>query len=85
MRPEWDWSLKDLDRVPNNDRKVFSCFSCGGGSTMGYKLAGYTVLGNVEIDPQMMRIYRHNHDPRFSFLMPIQQFKEIPNGELPRL
>lgn len=83
MRPEWDWSLKDLDRVPKNGQKVFSCFSCGGGSTMGYKLAGYTVLGNVEIDPQMMRIYRHNHDPRFSFLMPIQQFKEIPNGELP--
>ncbi|AJW69271.1 hypothetical protein PPE_06020 [Paenibacillus polymyxa E681] len=25
---------------------------------MGYKRAGYKVLGNVEIDPQMMRIYR---------------------------
>ncbi|WP_088832712.1 DNA cytosine methyltransferase [Paenibacillus tyrfis] len=83
MRPQWDWSLKDIDQVLKNGRKVFSCFSCGGGSTMGYKLAGYIVLGNVEIDPQMMRIYRQNHDPRFSFLMPIQQFKKIPNSELP--
>ncbi|KZE79300.1 DNA methyltransferase [Paenibacillus elgii] len=83
MRPDWDWSLKDLKRVPQNGRKVFTSFACGGGSTMGYKLAGFIVLGNVEIDPQMMRIYRQNHDPRFTFLMPIQQFKEIPNSELP--
>lgn len=50
---------------------------------MGYKLAGYTVLGNVEIDPQMMRIYRQNHKPKYPFLMPIQDFKAIPNAELP--
>ena len=25
--------------------KVFSCFACGGGSTMGYKLAGFDVIG----------------------------------------
>ncbi|RKN75017.1 DNA cytosine methyltransferase [Paenibacillus ginsengarvi] len=83
MKPSWDWKLTDLAAVRKNGRTVFSCFSCGGGSTMGYKLAGYQVLGNVEIDPQMMQIYRQNHNPRFSFLMPIQDFKRLPDAELP--
>ncbi|WP_400163061.1 DNA cytosine methyltransferase [Brevibacillus sp. TJ4] len=83
MKRDWDWSLADLPSVPKNGRKVFSCFSCGGGSTMGYKLAGYEMLGNVEIDPQMMALYKRNHKPRFPFQMPIQEFKEIPDDQLP--
>ena len=43
--------------------KVFSCFACGGGSTMGYKLAGFDVLGCNEIDPKMMESYMSNHKP----------------------
>lgn len=81
--PALDWKLSDLAKVPQHGRTVFSCFSCGGGSTMGYKLAGYTMLGNVEIDPQMMRIYRKNHNPLYPFLMPIQDFKALPNDQLP--
>lgn len=81
--PTWDWSLKDIDAVKKHGRTVFSCFSCGGGSTMGYKLAGYTVLGNVEIDPQMMKIYKRNHNPRYPFEMPVQDFKSILDDELP--
>jgi DNA (cytosine-5)-methyltransferase 1 len=27
--------------------KVFSCFACGGGSTMGYKLAGFVLLHSI--------------------------------------
>ena len=49
----WKWNLSDLKSVPKNGRTVFTCFSCGGGSSMGYKLAGYTVLGNCEIDPKI--------------------------------
>ena len=49
----WKWRLSDLKSVEQNGKKVFSCFSCGGGSTMGYKLAGYTVVGNCEIDEDM--------------------------------
>lgn len=81
--PEYIWNLTDLQNVKKNGYKVFSTFSCGGGSTMGYKLAGYEVIGNVEIDPQMMAIYRRNHNPLHPFLMPIQEFKLIPNGRLP--
>jgi DNA (cytosine-5)-methyltransferase 1 len=82
-QPSWDWKLADLKHVQQNGHTVFSCFSCGGGSTMGYKLAGYKVLGNVEIDPQMMRIYRQNHNPQYPFMIPIQDFKNIPISELP--
>ena len=56
----WKWHLEDLSARPKNGCKVFSCFSCGGGSSMGYKLAGYSVIGNCEIDPDMMKIYREN-------------------------
>lgn len=82
-RPTWDWRLTDLQNVQQHGYTVFSCFACGGGSTMGYKLAGFKVLGNVEIDPQMMRIYQLNHNPRYPFLMPIQEFKQLPDSELP--
>jgi DNA (cytosine-5)-methyltransferase 1 len=68
------WTLKDA--VFTKDKgKVFSCFSCGGGSTMGYKLAGYDVIGCNEIDHRMMYAYCQNHDPKFPFLEPIQDFK----------
>lgn len=50
---------------------------------MGYKLAGYEMLGNVEIDPQMMALYKRNHNPQFPFEIPIQDFKNITNAELP--
>jgi len=53
----------------------YSCFSCGGGSTMGYKLAGFDVIGCNEIDPKMMSCYIENHKPKYSFLEPIQTFK----------
>ncbi len=42
---------------------------------MGYKLAGYDVIGCNEIDPAMMKAYVANHNPKYSFLEPIQTFK----------
>jgi len=77
------WTLADLETVPRNGLKVFSCFHGGGGSTMGYKLAGFDVLGGVEIDQDMMEIYRKNHKPKFSYEMGIQDFNRIPDVGLP--
>lgn len=77
------WNLSDLKNVKNNGKKVFSCFHCGGGSTMGYKLAGFEVLGGVEIDPEMMKIYRANHSPKHSFLMGVQDFNKLPKDKIP--
>ena len=70
----WKWWLSDLADVRKNGKTVFSCFSCGGGSSMGYKLAGYKVIGNCEIDESMMKIYRKNHHPQYSYLMDIRDF-----------
>ena len=70
----YNWTLKDA--VFTKDKgKVFSCFACGGGSTMGYKLAGFDVIGCNEIDPKMMEAYKANHNPKYAYLEPIQTFK----------
>ena len=42
---------------------------------MGYKLAGFDVIGCNEIDPKMMEAYKVNHNPKYAFLEPIQTFK----------
>ena len=68
------WNLKDATFTKDKG-KVFSCFACGGGSTMGYKLAGFDVLGCNEIDPTMIGAYKVNHNPKYAYLEPIQDFK----------
>lgn len=68
------WSLQNANFTKNKGT-VFSCFACGGGSTMGYKLAGFDVLGCNEIDPKMNKAYVANHKPKFNYLEPIQSFK----------
>ena len=42
---------------------------------MGYKLAGFDVLGCNEIDPKMIEAYKANHNPKYAYLEPIQTFK----------
>lgn len=70
----YNWTLKDA-KFTKDKGKVFSCFACGGGSTMGYKLAGFDVLGCNEIDPKMIEAYITNHKPKYAYLEPIQTFK----------
>lgn len=41
----YKWTLKDANFTKDRG-KVFSCFACGGGSTMGYKLAGFDVIAS---------------------------------------
>jgi len=67
--------LKDAEFTKGKG-KVFSCFACGGGSTMGYKLAGFDVIGCNEIDPKMAECYKANHNPKYCFIEPIQTFKD---------
>ena len=77
----YNWTLKNANFTKDKG-KVFSCFACGGGSTMGYKLAGFDVIGCNEIDPKMMEAYKTNHNPKYSFLEPIQTFKN--RNDLPQ-
>ena len=78
---DYKWTFKDYPQ--SNGMKVFSCFACGGGSTMGYKLAGFDVVGDLEIDKHMNEIYVKNHNPKHNFVMDIRDFNNIPNEELP--
>lgn len=76
----YNWKLSDLKKVKKNGLKVFSTFACGGGSTMGYKLAGYSVIAANDIDPLMRKVYTRNHKPDYYFLGPIKdlQTKVLP-------
>ena len=74
------WTLKDA-RFTKDKGKVFSFFACGCGSTMGYKLAGFDVIGCNEIDPRMNKVYVANHHPRLNYLCDIREMvtKELPD------
>ena len=76
---DWKWTMKDDYPKEKNGLKVFSCFACGGGSTMGYKLAGCDVIGCCEIDPKMNDTYIKNHHPKHNFLMDIRDFNKLDN------
>lgn len=73
---DYIWKLTDL-KQDKKHIKVFSCFSCGGGSTMGYKRAGFDVLGNVEIDYAINKVYKTNHHPQFNFNMDLREFNRL--------
>lgn len=75
MRFPYEWRLSG-GYPPKNGYRVFSTFACGGGSTMGYKLAGFDVVGCCEIDPEMMAIYKANHRPRLAYLEDIRTFRK---------
>lgn len=73
---DWKWTMKNDYPKEKNGLKVFSCFACGGGSTMGYKLTGCEVIGCNEIDPRMNAVYVENHHPKYNFLMDIRDFNK---------
>ena len=70
----WKWRLSDIEQPGADAPTVFSVFACGGGSSMGYKRAGFRVLGCCEIDPAINAIYKQNLHPRFSYAMDVRDF-----------
>jgi DNA (cytosine-5)-methyltransferase 1 len=76
---KYKWFLKDGYPAPGiakNNLNVFGTFICGGGSTMGYKLAGFNHLGGVEIDPKIAAVYKLNHNPRYLYNEDIREFNK---------
>lgn len=71
-----EWSLKDELKVPYHGKKIFGTFVCGGGSTMGYKLAGFDHLGGVEFTEHYSKVYKHNHKPKHFYLQDIREFNK---------
>ena len=80
MRPDCAWNLDELERVQKINIKVMSTFSCGGGSSMGYKLAGCDVIAANDIDPEMRYHYEMNLNPKSYYLCPIKDLltKDLP-------
>lgn len=75
----YKWYLKDgypAEGIKANNLNVFGTFICGGGSTMGYKLAGFNHLGGVEIDKKVADIYKENHKPKYLYIEDIRQFNK---------
>ena len=58
-----------------------STFACGGGSSMGYKRAGCTIVAANDIDPEMAWHYKHNLKPPSYYLCPIGDLlkKDLPD------
>lgn len=80
----YKWNLKDgypAKGMVLNNLNVFGTFICGGGSTMGYKLAGFNHLGGVEIDPKVAAVYKVNHNPKYLYVEDIREF--VKRNDLP--
>lgn len=78
----YKWNLADgypSANIKKNEYNVFGTFICGGGSTMGYKLAGFNHLGGVEIDPPIADVYKTNHSPKHLYNMDIREFNKLEN------
>lgn len=78
-RFSYRWNLSDgypAQGIEKHQTRVFGTFVCGGGSSMGYKLAGYEHLGGVEIDPKIARIYKNNHHPKFFYNEDLREFNQ---------
>lgn len=75
----YEWMLSDgypAKGIKHHGCKVFGTFVCGGGSTMGYKLAGFDHLGGVELDPKVAAIYKANHHPQYLYVEDIRDFNK---------
>lgn len=78
------WRLADLPPRTSDAPSVMSTFACGGGSSLGYKLAGYNIVAANDIDPEMAKNYKANLNPPEYFLMPISELVEKARAkELP--
>ncbi len=44
---------------------------------MGYKRAGFNVIGNCEIDEKINRMYVKNNHPKYNYHMDIREFNNI--------
>lgn len=54
-------SMAEISQIPQNGYKVVSTFSGGGGSCLGYRMAGFQVLWANEFVEEAQRTYRANH------------------------
>ena len=54
-------SMTEIEAIPHNGFNVVSTFSGGGGSCLGYRMAGYRVLWANEFIASARETYKANH------------------------
>ena len=54
-------SMREIEQIPWNGYNVISTFSGGGGSCLGYRMAGYRVLYANEFVEEAQKTYKANH------------------------
>jgi len=70
------WNLKDGYPIEKNGYKCFGTFVCAGGSSMGYKLAGFDHIGGVELTPHYSELYLENHKPKKFYTQDIREWNK---------
>ena len=76
----YEWYISDgypAKGIENHGCTCFDTFSCGGGSSMGAKLAGFHHLGGVELDPRVAKVYKANHNPEHFYTMDVRDFNKL--------
>lgn len=68
-------SMEEIEAIPWNGYKVVSTFSGGGGSCLGYRMAGYHVVWANEFVEEAQRTYRMNHPDAYLDTRDIRQVK----------
>lgn len=58
-------SMKEIEQIPWNGYNVVSTFSGGGGSCLGYRMAGYKVIYANEFVEEAQKTYKKNHKDTF--------------------
>lgn len=80
-------SMKEIENLPWNGYNVVSTFSGGGGSCLGYRMAGYHVVWANEFVEEAQRTYRANHKDTYLNTLDIREvtpemiFKESGLGK----
>lgn len=68
-------SMKEIDEIPWNGHNVVSTFSGGGGSCLGYRMAGYKILWANEFVEEAQKTYRANHNGTYLDTRDIRDIK----------
>ena len=54
-------NMSEINKIPKNNYNIVSLFSGCGGSSLGYKLAGFNVKLASEFIPKAIEVYKLNH------------------------
>lgn len=68
-------TMAEIEALPKNGYKVVSTFSGGGGSCLGYKMAGYEVVFASEFVEETQRTYRINFPRTYLDTRDIRELK----------